>query len=259
MSVFGNYARYYDLLYRDKDYAAETAYVDGLIRELRPQPSTILELGCGTGAHALELAGRGYAVHGVDASNDMLARAKARWADLPAGLPKPESTIGDLRSVRVGRTFDVVLALFHVISYLPANDDLQAGFETAAAHLEPGGLLIFDFWYGPGVLTDPPVVRELELEDEHIAVHRTARPDLMTDRNLVDVHYRILVTDKASGSTEELKETHRMRYLFQPELELLLLGAGFETAGYYTWMTNQPAVTDTWNAVSVARYLGAGT
>ena len=47
---------------------------------------------------------------------------------------------------------------------------------TAAKHLKPNGVFIFDFWYGPGVLTDPPVVRLKRLENEEIEVLRIAEP-----------------------------------------------------------------------------------
>ena len=58
MSVFGGYSRYYDLLYRDKDYAGEVAFVHGIIDEHAPQAQSLLDLGCGTGAHAAILAER---------------------------------------------------------------------------------------------------------------------------------------------------------------------------------------------------------
>ncbi|MDJ0927409.1 MAG: class I SAM-dependent methyltransferase [Gammaproteobacteria bacterium] len=259
MTVFGAYARYYDLLYRDKDYGAETHYVDGLLREYGESPASVLELGCGTGAHAVALARLGYTVHGVDMSADMLALAEHRWAALPDDMPRPTGSVSDLRELRVDREFDAVLALFHVISYLPENADLQAGFASAARHLGPGGLFVFDFWYGPGVLTDPPEPRERKLEDDAIIVHRSARPDVMIDRNLVDVNYHIAVTDKPTGTTETFDETHRMRYLFQPELRLLLEGAGFEVLRCSAWLTDEPATAATWNAVMVARRQGSAS
>src|SRR5450432_1981030 len=78
MSVFGAYSRYYDLLYRDKDYAAEASYVRSLIGQHCPAATSILDLGCGTGRHALLLAEHGYRVTGVDGSPDMLIAARSQ-------------------------------------------------------------------------------------------------------------------------------------------------------------------------------------
>ena len=68
MGQFGNlYSQYYDLLYQDKDYLAETNYVDNLIQEFgRCNSKTMLDLGCGTGKHAELFCDQGYKVHGVD-------------------------------------------------------------------------------------------------------------------------------------------------------------------------------------------------
>ncbi|WP_341999478.1 hypothetical protein [Chlorogloeopsis sp. ULAP02] len=70
MSVFGNYARYYDLLYRDKDYVGEALFIRRLIQNHAPEAQDILELGCGTGNHAVLLAKEGYKVHGVEEQVD---------------------------------------------------------------------------------------------------------------------------------------------------------------------------------------------
>ena len=66
MSVFAGYSRYYDLLYRDKDYAGEAEYIAALIKRYAPDAKTLMEIGSGTGAHAAELAEMGYEVAGVD-------------------------------------------------------------------------------------------------------------------------------------------------------------------------------------------------
>ena len=77
MTVFGAYAQYYDALYHDKNYDAETKYLDALIKKFAPQAHFIFELGCGTGRHALALAHKGYDVHGIDLSEQMLMQAEA--------------------------------------------------------------------------------------------------------------------------------------------------------------------------------------
>lgn len=76
MDVFDRYASYYNLFYRDKNYAAEVEYVDALIKKYAVgETVTMLDLGCGTGGHAVLLAQKGYHVAGVDRSDTMLAIA----------------------------------------------------------------------------------------------------------------------------------------------------------------------------------------
>ncbi|OXS77038.1 hypothetical protein B1B04_01145 [Lysinibacillus sp. KCTC 33748] len=76
MSNFNQYAEYYDLLYKDKDYIQEANYIDSLLQKYSSNTKSILELGCGTGKHAIILGKKGYKVHGVDLSEGMIREAK---------------------------------------------------------------------------------------------------------------------------------------------------------------------------------------
>ena len=251
MSVFGAYSRYYDLLYKDKDYAGEAAYVRSLIQRHHAKAESLLDLGCGTGRHALLLAEAGYRVTGVDRSAEMLVAAKAQTC---AGTP-PQFLQGDVRSAHLGQEFDVVVSLFHVMSYQATNEDLRAAFSTAKEHLKPGGVFIFDSWYGPTVLTERPSVRTRRLEDEHTLVTRTAEPKSYPNTNTVDVNYKMHVLDKQTGKEEELRETHTMRYLFLPEVQMLLEATGFRLLDSHEFSTNRPLGFDTWTSVFVAALL----
>ena len=73
----GAYSCYYNLLYKDKDYAGEAEYIHRLVNAHHPHAKTLLDLGCGTGKPALLLAQAGYRVTGVDRSEEMLAAAPA--------------------------------------------------------------------------------------------------------------------------------------------------------------------------------------
>lgn len=264
MSVFGAYSQYYDLLYKDKDYAGEAAYVRSLIERHHPDARSVLDLGCGTGRHALLLAESGYRVTGIDRSPEMLNAANAqlasaspeRAARLASSGAAPTFLQGDVRTVRTDRKFDVVVSLFHVMSYQTGNDDLQAALRTVKEHLLPGGVVIFDCWYGPAVLTERATPRSRHLENEQIAVDREAEPVLRATENCVDVNYRVQITDKHSGAVQELRETHTMRYLFSPEVELLLAGAGLSLKHSAEFMTNKPLGLDTWTAVFIAAASG---
>ncbi|MGE5749408.1 MAG: class I SAM-dependent DNA methyltransferase, partial [Gemmatimonas sp.] len=171
MTVFAGYSRYYDLLYRDKDYAGEAGYVADLIRRHAPAAKTVMEIGCGTGAHAAEMARLGFECEGVDRSEGMLEAAEARLSSLdPELASKLSFSSGDARTVRLGRKFDAVVSLFHVMSYQASNEDLVAAFRTAREHLRPNGVFVFDCWYGPAVLRQWPSVTEKHLADESTEV-----------------------------------------------------------------------------------------
>jgi len=244
--VFDTYARYYDLLYRDKDYSGEAEYIAAHICAQQPQAKRILELGCGTGAHAEHLARMGYVVHGVDMSEAMLARAEARMAGLPPEVAARLSFgLGDARSVRTEEIYDVVISLFHVMSYQTTNADLKAAFETASVHLQTGGVFLFDFWYGPAVLTQRPEVRVKRLEDDEIKVTRIAEPVMHVNENVVDVNYTVFIELKMSGQVEQVNETHRMRYIFLPELPCYFAGK-FSPSTSHAWMTNKPLNEESW-------------
>ncbi|HEX4024342.1 MAG TPA: class I SAM-dependent methyltransferase [Steroidobacteraceae bacterium] len=248
--VFEAYAAYYDLLYRDKDYPGESRYVQSLLKRHGLEAGALLELGCGTGKHADQLARLGYRVHGVDSSAAMVERARESVpADLRARL---RFETGDARSARLAEAFDAVISLFHVASYQSSNEDLAAMFATAGAHLKSGGLFVFDFWYGPGVLTVPPSTRVKRLEDEDLVVTRIAEPTLQPNRNIVDVRYTVLVKRRSTGETFEFEETHRMRYLFLPELELMLQASGLQVLHAERWMSGELDLTS-WLGVIVAR------
>lgn len=251
MSVFGRYSRYYDLLYRDKDYQGETDFVHGVLTRHVRAGGNLLELGCGTGRHAALLAGKGYAVHGVDRSTEMLKAAQQRAAQMPKLASPPVFSQGDVRDLRLGKTFDAVVALFHVASYQTANDDLLAMFTTAATHLKPGGVFFFDYWYGPAVLTDRPAPRHKHMQSDEIEVERRATPQLDAVRSVVEVHYHVTIRDRATGIADELRETHSMRYLFTPEIELLAKLSGLRAVESFEWMSGRPLDFTTWNGCSV--------
>jgi len=185
-------------------------------------------------------------------SEDMLAIANAQLTTLNL-QSAIQFTQGDIRTIRLSRTFDVIISLFHVMSYQPTNADLRAVFATVKAHLNEGGIFIFDCWYGPAVLADRPVIRVKRLEDEAISVVRIAEPVMHPNDNLVDVHYQVLIGDKETRQLDELKETHRMRYLFKPEIETFMSENGLTILENTAWMSEREPGFDTWSICFVGR------
>lgn len=243
--IFDAYSRYYNLLYHDKDYAAEVDYLDRLLLRHGLGGKDLLEFGSGTGKHGRLLAERGYRVLGIERSAEMVAQA----------IPSNGFTCqqGDICTVRLGRSFDAVLALFHVISYQTTNDAVKEVFARAAEHLRPGGLFVFDVWYSPAVYAQRPTVRIKRLEGEGVRITRIAEPKIHSNENRVDVHYSIFAEDLASGTVQTLTETHPMRHFSLPELSLLAAMTGFERLAAEGFLTGAPASEDTWGLCLVLR------
>ena len=251
MTVFKEYAEYYDLLYQDKDYVSEARYVTDLIEGHRPDAASILDLGCGTGSHDLVFAEKGYHVTGVDRSSEAIEKAWAKCGR-QSSLDLSFAT-GQIGSLRLEEYFDAVVSLFHVMSYQTTDRELQAAFETARHHLTPGGIFIFDCWYGPAVLTDRPAVRVKRVENDAVEVIRIAEPEVRCNENIVNVNYQVLVLHKASGETMKVVENHRMRYWFKPEVERMLETAGFDPVDCMEWMTGNRPGENTWNVCFIAK------
>lgn len=252
--VFAEYAGFYDALYADKDYEAECDFlVDVFARHGVDADGSVLDLGCGTGGHVIPLARRGYAVTGVDRSAEMLRQAcdKTGQAGVSAELIE-----GDVCSVRVGRSFDAVISMFAVVCYQLSNDDLAAFFTTARKHLQPGGVLVFDAWFGPAVLTTQPEERSKSVfTPEGDEVVRTARPTLDVVAQTVRVDYDVVRTH-GGAEVEHTRESHAMRFLFAQEIAFFLEAAGFdlERVAPFLELDREPTAAD-WNisVVAVAR------
>ncbi len=246
--VFGNYAHYYNLLYKEKDYRGEVEYIQKLINKFSENNvETILDFGCGTGIHANFLSQKGYSVIGVDQSVKMIDIAKKCESDYLKFF------VGDITTINLKKRFDVIVSLFHVISYITKNEDLDNLFENIFNHLSQNGLLIFDCWYGPAVLTDRPITRIKRLENEEIRVTRIAEPVMFPNENIVDVRYEVLIENKITKRLDRIHEIHRMRYFFKPEIEKLIDRHGFNLIHEEEWMTGKPVGFDTWGVCWVAR------
>jgi SAM-dependent methyltransferase len=252
MKNFEAYSAYYDLLYQDKPYEAEAEYVfDRLTRAIDPKLTTILELGCGTGKHAALLAQRNLRITGVDLSETMVVQAQTR----NRGNVNLNFVQGDVRNLNLQQQFDAVISLFHVASYQTMNSHILGFMETAFRHLLPGGVFLFDFWYGPAVYTQQPVVRIKRMQNERFLVTRIAEPVHHAEQCRIDVNFEILVEDKSAGTIKRINEIHPMRYFFLPELRLLLEKSGFriDDLQFEEWITGRDASSESWGVTAIVR------
>ncbi|MFI5173588.1 MAG: class I SAM-dependent methyltransferase [Terriglobia bacterium] len=115
--------------------------IDRLIRSQRLQAKTLLDLGCGTGSFAIQMAGRGLQVTGLDASCGALEVARRKAGRAKARV---QWILGDMRSFTTDQKFDLVTSVFNSVNHLLSTRDLGAMFGAVSRALVPGGHFIFD-------------------------------------------------------------------------------------------------------------------
>lgn len=250
MEVFQDYAYYYNAFYQNKDYAAESCQVDMLFKRYGSNIKKIINYGCGTGRHDIELFKLGYCCAGIDISPLMVHIAEENTRNEKANI---DFAVADIREYEPTQKFDAVVSLFHVMSYQNSNDDILAAFRAARKALDKGGLFLFDAWYGPGVLSDQPTVRVKEIVTDKHKLIRVARPVMHDRTNVVDVCYEVMVIDKETNETKVINETHHMRYFFRPEVMLLLKESGFELIDNLDCTTLETTGYDSWTSYFIAR------
>ena len=245
---FKDYANYYNLLYKDKDYKAEADYVHALIKQFAPHSKTLIDLGCGTGNHAFEFERLGYEVTGVDLSSQMVAIANDNKEKNNSSILFSE---GDIRTFRETKKYDAVVSLFHVMSYQTSNDDLEKAFLTAKTLMAADGVFIFDCWYGPGVLNDLPTSRMKDYENESLKITRISHSTIDFSSNVVVVIFDVVIENKITKEVTKLSEKHPMRYLFNSEIEEAASKHQFDILGQLNWMTDEKASENSWYTVFV--------
>ena len=253
MKNFEAYASVYDLIYADKNYLAEADYIATLIRQYAPQTESLLDLGCGTGRHAVCLAQQNFNVIGLDRSYHNLRWANQRRHQQGSQFRPPLFFAGNIADFSISREVDAAVSLFHVFSYLTETEQLVQALGNIRQHVKTGGLLLFDGWYGPAVINHKPLVRVKSVETDEVSLLRVSDPVWHVDRNAVDVHFKVMLTDKRTSVLTSFCETHSMRYFFQPEMEYYLKMSGFCLLQAREWMTEAALSEDSWNVLFIAR------
>ena len=216
--------------YFDEDVAAryddETSLDPAMIDFLAPLGDTALELAIGTGRVAVPLAERGVRVHGIELSEAMAARLRAKTSEIPV-------TIGDMATTRVDGTFALVYLVFNTIMNLTTQDAQVACFENAARHLAPGGVFVVEV----GV----PDLRRLPPGERLVAFSKTGIDEYdVATQGLISHHHR-------EGGLRSVP----FRYVWPSELDLMARIAGLSLRERWENWSRAPFTNESRGHVSV--------
>jgi SAM-dependent methyltransferase len=202
-----------------------------------------LELGIGTGRVALPLAARGIRVHGIDLSEAMVARLRAK-----PGADRVGVTIGDFATTKVDGRFSLAYLVFNTIMNLTTQDEQVACFGNVADHLEPGGCFVVEVMV-PDLQRLPrgETYRPFDVSESHLGFdeYDVAR------QGLVSHHF----FRSEGGSFERLSQP--FRYAWPAELDLMGRLAGMILRERWSSWTRGPLTSDSAQHVSVWEKAGS--
>jgi SAM-dependent methyltransferase len=195
-----------------------------------------LELGIGTGRIALPLARRGVRVHGIELSEAMVARLRAKPGGEGIGV-----TVGDFATTRVEGRFSVAYLVFNTIMNLTTQEAQVACFGNVAAHLEPGGCFVIEVMV-PALQRLPPgeTVRPFDVTPTHLGFDEYD----VASQGLISHHYTLIDGDLDVGSIP-------FRYVWPAELDLMARLAGMTLRERWGGWHREPFTNDSTGHVSV--------
>ena len=195
-----------------------------------------LELGIGTGRIALPLAQRGVPVHGIELSNAMVARLRAKPGGEDIGV-----TIGDFATTTVDGTFRVAYLVFNTIMNLTTQAAQVACFRNVAAHLEPGGCFVVEVGV-PDLQRLPPGET---LQAYHVSESRVSLDEFdVANQGLISHHFYL-----SDGQVERFSLP--FRYAWPAELDLMAELAGMRLRERWSGWQREPFTSDSRKHVSV--------
>ncbi len=212
------YAECYDSIHQDKNYAHEVELISKLFEdhEINLKNSKILDFGAGTGMHAKDFALLGIPIEAYEPSAPMARQARRNC---------PSLTIYE-QLKDITQPFDVVISLFDVLSYQTSEQKLQKYLREISASLVTGGYVLLDSWHTPGVLLDPPSLREKMFEFKGSSWLRRVSPTNTDREDVFDLKIELLSIpdNKVHYSTNHILKSYSVEEI-EKELEL----NGFET------------------------------
>jgi SAM-dependent methyltransferase len=229
----------YDTAYPEA-FAQAPTVVAALARLAGPPPARILELGIGTGRLALPLAQLGYRVEGVDDSEPMVARLRAKPGGSGTEIPVALGSFAAVADL-VDGAFDLVFVAYNTLFELPTQDDQVRCFAGVARHLSPKGRFVVEAFV-PDLTRLEHAVHAVSVEPDKVRLSAT-RHDPLTQRAVTQ---NVVITPAGV----EL-EPSTVRYATVPELDLMARLAGLRLAERHGGWTGEPFTTASSTHVSV--------
>lgn len=259
-NIYQKFGKYYDQIYHSMfDPRMDCDILESLFDKFcRGKPTRILDIGCGTGSHAIELAKRGYKLAGIDLSQVMIEEAKRKADEAKLEV---DFQVQDMRYLESNAKFDAAICMFGTFGYLVTNEDLNGFLSGLKNVLDDPSPFLFEFWNTGGV--KPESVKQgfktwVKAKDEKagITLVRLGESKFDVNTNILTVNMEFFVF-KGSKVLDSFTEIHELRCFNIPEIKQILLGNGFNLVATYDKDVQKPTLEspldNTFRILGIAR------
>jgi SAM-dependent methyltransferase len=218
-NTFHKSQRFYDAIYRSKDYAGEARKLKQFIAAYkRSEGNSLLDVACGTGGHVPYLLDD-FAYEGLDLDPEMLALARERFPEVPFH-------VGNMLDFSLERRFDVVTCLFSSIASSRTVSGLQQAIATMASHLVPGGVLVISPFFSPEEWILPGHPHAVFVDEPDLKLARINVSGQEGAVAILDFHYLVGTPE----GVEHFTEHHELGLFTDEEYRHAFTSAGLEVA-----------------------------
>jgi SAM-dependent methyltransferase len=242
----GLHASYYDLVYAEKPYDQEVAWLVERLAAHGARGGALLDVACGSGRHASLFADSGWDVTGIDLNSDLLDHARDRD-------PRIEFVQADMMQLDLDRRFDAVTCLFDSIGYPQTDAGVTAALGGLARHLTPDGVAAYEFLHAPALISSAAPVRVRRFDtDEGGTLIRVSETRLDLERSVMQVDYE-LIELAPDGTYRRSTERQSNRFFTVEEMRALSDTAGLEPLEFLPAYGRGEVGANTFHVVCLAR------
>ncbi len=247
MTQYEKFAEWYDIMYDFYDHSADCDYLESILSKYSDSKiKTILDIGCGTGSHAMELSVRGFKVTGIDLSESQIRRAMEKNTK----REYVEYHVADMRDFDLGRKYDLAVSFFGSMGYVTEEDGIEKALQCIHQHLAKGGLFVFEFWNTRGVI--PNHQSWLKAEQGDIKIIRLSKNRFDPNTNIIEIDFDGYVLS-GKELIDSFFETHSLRVYSPREMQSILMRNSFEPLGIFENHTFEESKENSFRLTAIAR------
>ncbi|WP_317853730.1 class I SAM-dependent methyltransferase [Chakrabartyella piscis] len=247
MDAYEVFAKTYDTFMEEVDYPSWIAHLEAIWKRFDVQPEMICDLGCGTGNVAIPLLQKGYAVMGVDNSEEMLTQARKKAMDLELQLPL---FCQDMVELDLPMYVDCMISLCDCLNYLTEDGELLEAFQGIKENLCENGWFIFD-------MNTPYKFKHVLGNQTYAATTEDAayfwENTFDEEENINEYYVSFFSKQEGRETYERAEEYHYERAYSLEEIQGALTEAGFTVKGLYDGYSFAPIKEDSERFVFVVQ------